>query len=87
MPRAGVSGYYQMSRPARESRLRSIYKGLTWRVLATLTTYILAWIFTGDLEQAGKIAGFEFVLKFVIYYAHERAWQIVPRSKTNDTSA
>ncbi len=63
---------------SKESRMRSVYKGLTWRVLATLTTYLLAWIFTGDLEQASKIAGFEFVLKFFIYYAHERAWQIVP---------
>lgn len=62
-----------------ESKTRSVLKGLTWRVLATLTTFCLAWLFAKDLSVAGTIATAEFFIKFGIYYLHERAWQTVPR--------
>lgn len=62
----------------RESRLRSLMKALSWRVVATLTTGLIALAITGSIETALAIGGIEFVLKFVIYYAHERAWQWVP---------
>ncbi|WP_083912973.1 DUF2061 domain-containing protein [Rubritalea marina] len=57
-----------------DSRWKSVAKGLTWRCLATLTTYLISWGLTGSLETASQIAGIEFVLKFGIYYMHERAW-------------
>ena len=63
----------------RESHLRSLLKAASWRVVATLTTGLIAWFITGELETAVMIGSIEFVLKFVIYYAHERAWQLVPR--------
>lgn len=63
----------------KESKARSIFKGLTWRVLATATTFLLAWLFAKDLSVATTIATVEFFIKFAIYYAHERAWQLVPR--------
>ena len=70
-----------MSEPKayRESHLRSILKGLTWRVLATLTTIFIAWFFLNDVETALQIGLVEFFLKFFVYYAHERIWQLVPR--------
>jgi len=61
--------------------MRSVLKGLTWRCLATLTTYLLALMFAKDASVAVKIAGLEFFLKFLIYYLHERAWLIVPDKK------
>ncbi len=61
-----------------DSRQKSVMKGITWRCIATLTTYLIAWIMTGDIETAGQIAGVEFVLKFFIYYMHERFWQWLP---------
>jgi uncharacterized membrane protein len=63
----------------RESRLRSLLKALSWRVVATTTTAIIAWFITGDVATAIAIGGIEFVAKFFIYYGHERAWQLVPR--------
>ena len=62
----------------RESRLRSLLKALSWRVVATTTTAIIAWFITGDVATAIAIGGIEFVTKFFIYYGHERAWQLVP---------
>lgn len=61
-----------------ESRTRSILKALSWRILATLTTILIAYVITGKTDTAFAIGGIEFVLKFIIYYAHERAWQLAP---------
>lgn len=63
----------------RESHYRSLLKATSWRVLATLTTTIIAFFITGEVATALTIGSIEFVLKFLIYYLHERAWQLVPR--------
>jgi uncharacterized membrane protein len=64
---------------SKESRLRSFLKGLTWRIIATGTIIVIAYFTTGDVELAFKIGGLEFVIKLIMYYLHERAWQAVPR--------
>lgn len=61
-----------------DSHIRSLAKAFSWRIVATLTTAIIAYIVTGSLDTAALIGGIEFVLKFLIYYLHERAWQLVP---------
>lgn len=63
----------------RESHLRSILKGLTWRIIATLTIILIAWYKTGDVSLALEIGAIEFFIKFALYYLHERAWQLAPR--------
>ena len=59
------------------SRTRSLAKALTWRVTATLTTALIAYIVTGEVKTAVIIGGVEFALKFIIYYGHERAWNLL----------
>jgi len=59
------------------SRTRSLAKALTWRITATLTTAVIAYMVTGELSTAVIIGGLEFVLKFIMYYGHERAWNTV----------
>ena len=59
------------------SHIRSLAKALTWRVTATLTTAVIAYIVTGQLGTAALIGGIEFILKFFIYYGHERAWNLI----------
>lgn len=63
----------------RESHLRSILKGFTWRIIATTTTITIAYIITGEIGDALTIGAIEFVGKIFIYYLHERAWQVMPR--------
>lgn len=60
-----------------DSRVRSLAKALTWRITATLTTAVIAYIITGELNTAVLIGSIEFFVKFVIYYAHERVWNWV----------
>lgn len=63
----------------RETRLRSLLKGLSWRILASTTTIGIAYFITGDTSVALGIGGIEAVLKVFFYYLHERAWQVLPR--------
>jgi adenylylsulfate kinase len=63
----------------RDAPLRSVAKGLTWRFTATGTTITIAYFTLGSIDTALQIGAIEFVLKFFIYYVHERAWTCVPR--------
>lgn len=57
-----------------ESHLRSILKGITWRLGGTTVTIIVAWLFTGSINIAAKIGLIETVLKISVFYIHERLW-------------
>ena len=57
-----------------ESHFRSIIKALSWRVLATLITFSVSWMFTGNLELAVEIGLVDTVIKLGVYYSHERFW-------------
>lgn len=57
-----------------ESHTRSIAKGITWRVVASLTTVLVSWIVIQDVSSALRIGFFEAILKIGIYYLHERIW-------------
>lgn len=61
-----------------DSRKRSLAKTISWRVIASFTTFLLALIFFSDhadaTEKATWIAAIEAVLKMLFYYYHERAW-------------
>ena len=54
-----------------ENKKRSILKTLTWRITASLDTFVIAWVITGDQKMGGSIAGIEVITKFFFYYFHE----------------
>lgn len=60
--------------PKGDSHLRSVAKAFSWRVIATLTTGVIAYLVTGRLDTAALIGGIEFVFKIGIFYVHERVW-------------
>ena len=66
---------------------RSLAKTLTWRVLATTDTFIIAWLITGEWTWASAIAGVEVLTKMFLYYAHERVWNKIngPKNTKNPT--
>lgn len=61
-----------------DSHIRSVVKGITWRVTGTLDTIFLAFIVTGTFVNAVKIGLTEVVTKVILYYLHERIWNIIP---------
>ena len=53
---------------------RHVAKTITWRIIGTLDTMIIAWIITGSLEWGLAIGGIEVFTKMILYFLHERAW-------------
>lgn len=72
------------------SHLRSILKGISWRVIATLDTVLVVLLITClcgqcSLENAIKIGASEFIIKLLIYYGHERFWiNLLKREATSN---
>ena len=64
--------------PAHAAAKRSFAKTLTWRVFASLDTFVISYVITGQLIWAGSIAGAEVLTKVLLYYVHERAWAHIP---------
>ncbi len=58
----------------KDSRIRSFVKGISWRVIATTTTMVVAYVLTGDIEVMLATGAIDVVAKLVFYYLHERAW-------------
>ena len=56
------------------TKLRSILKTISWRVVGTLDTMALGWIITGSPLIGLKIGTLELFTKMILYYFHERLW-------------
>ena len=61
---------------------RTIVKTLTWRVTASLTTFVIAWVLTGDLLIGATIGSVEAIAKIFLYYFHERIWNNISWAKS-----
>ncbi len=57
-----------------ETHVRTIMKALSWRFIATLITFTVAWIVTGELAFAAEIGIADTLIKLGAYYLHERTW-------------
>jgi len=60
-----------------EKHVRSFAKAISWRIVATLTTILLVFAFTGSLMISGGVGVAELVVKILVYYLHERVWNMV----------
>lgn len=61
----------------RETRARSVVKSVSWRLWSFVATIALVYAFTGKLRLALEIGGAEAVIKFLIFFVHERVWNRV----------
>ena len=60
-----------------ETHFRSVVKGLSWRVIATLVTTIVVWLISGEVSMALFAGASDSLVKIVLYWGHERLWQTV----------
>lgn len=61
---------------------RTLFKTLSWRVIATVITFFVAGeILNTNDNTALYIAGIEVFTKSLLYYMHERLWLILPLGK------
>ncbi len=57
-----------------DTHKRTLVKTLSWRILATIITGIVALAVTRKLHVAATIGVFDSLIKFLAYYVHERSW-------------
>jgi uncharacterized membrane protein len=63
----------------RTEQSRTVLKTVSWRIVATIMTFIIAGAILKDANNiALTIALIEIVTKTLFYYLHERMWIIVP---------
>jgi uncharacterized membrane protein len=60
-----------------DSHARSVAKAVSWRITGTADTFLISWLITGTAALAGGIAATEVATKVVLFYLHERAWNVV----------
>ncbi|WP_046743780.1 DUF2061 domain-containing protein [Kordia zhangzhouensis] len=64
-----------------ERPLRSLCKSISWRIIGTLDTIVISWLVTGTLQMAFAIGSIEMVTKMILYFFHERLWNIIKWGK------
>jgi uncharacterized membrane protein len=57
-----------------EKSYRSFVKGVSYRIIGTITTFIISFCITGKVDAAVTIGIVDVISKVAIYYVHERTW-------------
>ena len=60
-----------------ETRTRSLVKAVSWRIIASITTAAIAYYFGVPMKAVGLIFFADLIIKFILYFFHERAWGFI----------
>ena len=64
-----------------ETKRRSLLKAISWRTIGTLDTIVISYFLTGQIKIAISIGGIEIFTKMILYFFHERAWNMIKWGK------
>ncbi|MBI9041516.1 DUF2061 domain-containing protein [Lutibacter sp.] len=64
-----------------ENAARSIVKAISWRMVGTIDTIVISFFITGEIKMALSIGMVEVITKMVLYFFHERIWNLVKWGK------
>jgi len=56
------------------TKVRHLAKATTWRIIASTTTALIALYFGLPQKAVGAVFLADMIIKFVLYYGHERLW-------------
>lgn len=59
------------------SHARSLAKSVSWRFFGNVISFIIIYSLTHNGKLALAASGIELIVKIVLYYYHERAWNKV----------
>ena len=66
--------WFKFSLDAEMSSQRHLLKTISWRVVGTADTMLLAWFISGNPLVGLKVGLVEVITKMILYYLHEKAW-------------
>lgn len=64
-----------------ENATRSIAKAISWRIVGTIDTIVISFFITGQITMALSIGMVEVVTKMMLYFFHERIWNLIKWGK------
>jgi uncharacterized membrane protein len=64
-----------------ETKLRSLIKTLSWRSCALLITACVGYAMTGRWGLALALGTSDTLVKILLMYLHERAWNLLPQGR------
>ena len=64
-----------------ENHARTIVKAISWRIIATLTTITIVFLFTRKIILSLGVGLVEIIAKITFYYLHERLWNRISWGK------
>jgi uncharacterized membrane protein len=73
-----------VSNTGEDKHFKSILKSISWRIVGTMDTMVIAYFVTGQLKMAVSIGSIEVVSKVILYYFHERAWEKATKPKSHE---
>ena len=57
-----------------ETKSRSFLKAISWRIIASTITTIIAYSFGLPVKAIGMVFFADLIIKFFLYFIHERLW-------------
>jgi len=64
-----------------ETHIRSLSKGIFYRIISIITLVIITYIYTGNLVQVTLITGVSTITFIIVFFLHERIWLRIKRPK------
>lgn len=61
----------------KETLQRSLFKTISWRITGSGATLAISFVLTGNLAMAGSIAAIQLVSNTILYFIHERIWNVI----------
>ena len=65
-----------------ESHARSVVKAISYRIVGTLTTFLITLLISRRITLALSVGLGDVIAKIVIFYVHERIWHKISFGKT-----
>lgn len=60
-----------------DSNARSIAKAVSYRLLGSISTALIVFVFSGNVTVSLGVGALDVVLKMALYYLHERVWNYI----------
>lgn len=85
-----VWNFVQWNRKPGDTRMfvdgqpRTISKSITWRALITINNFLIPYLITGSWKTAAAFLGLATIMNIIVYYTHERVWNLVTWGKAID---
>jgi uncharacterized membrane protein len=64
-----------------DTKTRSLVKTISWRFTGSFSTFMISYLVLGSFAVAGSIAIIQIVANTLLYFVHERVWNLIKWGK------